>query len=538
MSLITHVELMDLVRAGVIKNADPKNVNGASVDVRLGETMRVEYRQTNKVNLALGETVRMREVPLDKKGYWTLPPGGFALFETMETFDLPDDIAVEFKLRSSMARSGIDHALAGWCLLGDTEIPLLNGSAAKIEDLVGTEQWVYSLDAKGDIVPGKATNIKQTTVSDEIYVIELDSGEKIRCTGNHQLMTRSGKYIEAQHIRQGDTLMPFNRKHHNGYEYVHCPSLLARSNWKNARPRWQATHRLVYANMFGQVPKNYVVHHKDHNPLNNAPDNLIKLEAVDHFIQHNAARNKTEESRKRSSAHMTDLMRRSWADPGYAEHKKKHAKEYAAIANHKRWVVERDKNIKLNRKNAIKQGAHKNFSKWREENPEEAKRAFLRGMVSRTVAVLIEKNIAVTPENYVAHKRQNFPTLQTINDRFGSFESLLSEIDYSNHVVSSVTRLATTPTPVYDMTVEKYHNFAIGSGVFVHNCDPGWHNSTLTMELRNNLGYTRLLLTPGMRIGQLVFWRGDPVPGVASYRTRGRYNNQSGAQGSKGHGDD
>jgi dCTP deaminase len=114
MSLITHVELMDLVRTGVIKNADPQNVNGASIDVRLGETMRVEHRQTGEVNLALGETVRMRKVPLNKKGCWTLPPGGFALFETMETFDLPDDIAVEFKLRSSMARSGIDHALAGW----------------------------------------------------------------------------------------------------------------------------------------------------------------------------------------------------------------------------------------------------------------------------------------------------------------------------------------------------------------------------------------------------------------------------------------
>ena len=114
MSLITHTELMDLVRTGVIKNVDPQNVNGASVDVRLGSVMRVEYRLKSNVDLSTGETVRMREVRLNDKGRWTLPPGMFALFETAETFDLPDDIAIEFKLRSSMARSGVDHALAGW----------------------------------------------------------------------------------------------------------------------------------------------------------------------------------------------------------------------------------------------------------------------------------------------------------------------------------------------------------------------------------------------------------------------------------------
>jgi len=66
--------------------------------------------------------------------------------------------------------------------------------------------------------------------------------------------------------------------------------------------------------------------------------------------------------------------------------------------------------------------------------------------------------------------------------------------------------------------------------------DPGWHDSTLTLELRNNSEFHRLGLRPGMRIGQIVFWRGDAVPETASYRTKGRYNNQSGAQGSKGHG--
>lgn len=56
-------------------------------------------------------------------------------------------------------------------------------------------------------------------------------------------------------------------------------------------------------------------------------------------------------------------------------------------------------------------------------------------------------------------------------------------------------------------------------------CDPGWHGSVLTLELRNNLQFHDLILTAGQRIGQIVFFAGEVVPDEASYATRGRYNN-------------
>jgi len=114
MSLLTYNHLVKLVEDGVIENADPDNINGASIDVRLGPVMRREQRNPGLVNLAGGDKVKMRTVLPNDSGLWVLPPGGFALFETHERFNLPDDIAIEFKLRSSMARAGIDHALAGW----------------------------------------------------------------------------------------------------------------------------------------------------------------------------------------------------------------------------------------------------------------------------------------------------------------------------------------------------------------------------------------------------------------------------------------
>ena len=65
-------------------------------------------------------------------------------------------------------------------------------------------------------------------------------------------------------------------------------------------------------------------------------------------------------------------------------------------------------------------------------------------------------------------------------------------------------------------------------------CDPGWHGSVLTLELRNNLRSHALQLRRGMKIGQMVFWRGGLVPPHASYATRGQYNQDVVAQPSKG----
>lgn len=54
--------------------------------------------------------------------------------------------------------------------------------------------------------------------------------------------------------------------------------------------------------------------------------------------------------------------------------------------------------------------------------------------------------------------------------------------------------------------------------------DPGWHGSVLTLELCNLLRKHTLILRPGMRIGQMVFFRHEPVTEEFSYRTKGNYN--------------
>lgn len=60
-------------------------------------------------------------------------------------------------------------------------------------------------------------------------------------------------------------------------------------------------------------------------------------------------------------------------------------------------------------------------------------------------------------------------------------------------------------------------------------CHPGWSGSTLTLELMNVLRSHTLKLTPGMAIGQMVFFRGTTVPQEALYSKRGTFNHQIGA---------
>jgi len=70
--------------------------------------------------------------------------------------------------------------------------------------------------------------------------------------------------------------------------------------------------------------------------------------------------------------------------------------------------------------------------------------------------------------------------------------------------------------------------------LFAGWADPTWHGSALTLELVNCLRWHSLILEPGDKCGQMVFWRGQPVPDHASYAVNGQYCNDKGAQPSKG----
>lgn len=87
---------------------DESLVNPASLDVRLGPNLLIESAERP-------ELVPYPLAGCSEANPYELVPGQFVLAQTLETFDIPRDIAAEFKLKSSRAREGLDQALAGWC---------------------------------------------------------------------------------------------------------------------------------------------------------------------------------------------------------------------------------------------------------------------------------------------------------------------------------------------------------------------------------------------------------------------------------------
>ena len=115
MSLLTHDELIVLVEEGVIQNCDPSQVNAASIDITLGNVVWSEGRSrfNDLIDLAKKETPLMLSWDISDSSF-DLSPGEFILASSREVFHLPNSIAAEYKLKSSLARAGLDHLNAGW----------------------------------------------------------------------------------------------------------------------------------------------------------------------------------------------------------------------------------------------------------------------------------------------------------------------------------------------------------------------------------------------------------------------------------------
>jgi len=112
--LLSYYELHELIEMGVI-DADPENVNGTSIDVRLDRTILVELekKEIGIVDPSLKQSHDTIQIEMPDSGYLMLP-GQCVLASTVETFNLPPNLSCEFKLKSSMARVFLENMLATW----------------------------------------------------------------------------------------------------------------------------------------------------------------------------------------------------------------------------------------------------------------------------------------------------------------------------------------------------------------------------------------------------------------------------------------
>lgn len=170
MSLLSYNQLRLLQDDGVIVYSEPHLVNSSSIDIQLGSKLLIErtdpklYQSGDLRRVVLKERdqLHMIEWNLDREGEYVLYPGEFILAHSKEIFNLPNNISASYKLKSSMARIGLEHLNAGWCDAG------WNGSVLTLELKNMTRHHEIVLQ-RGDLIGQVAFFLHEEVPSDRSY---------------------------------------------------------------------------------------------------------------------------------------------------------------------------------------------------------------------------------------------------------------------------------------------------------------------------------------------------------------------------------
>lgn len=350
------------------------------------------------------------------------------------------------------------------CFTGDTRVKMLDGTYPTFKELAdmerrnpGREYWVYSIDKEGNIVPGRAYRPEVKKSVTELVEVTLEDGSTVKCTPDHKFLTKEYGMVEAKDLYTGISLEPLytSMDKHIRSEYE--------SVWSNGQ--WVPTHHMVN----GVPEKGYIVHHINRNKLDNTPLNLQKMTKREHLEEH--SREQSELMKKLnnegkmpswtytyngSEKHISDI-KKAWSDPEKASRMSKSLVDYNKSSEHRKYVSGMNKNPDMIR---LQQ----------------------RGKLSKKGKLILDELGDLT-ESIISD--YSGITMDSILKYFDSFEDFVENSRNYNHKVLSVVHISLKePVPVYCLTVENHHNFAIccekggdaqesatTTNVFVSNCD-------------------------------------------------------------------
>lgn len=372
----------------------------------------------------------------------------------------------------AQAGSGYDIS----CFTADTKVPLVDGRTMSFRELTeaygdGGKFYVYSMTPGGKVTAGLAHSPRKTRRNAPLIEIELDNGEVTKCTPDHEWMLRDGTYRKAGSLQPGDSLMPLYRSYNkDGYCDVAHP----------CDGSTERMYKVSFLEMHGYVPKwPSIVHHDlfmggNPNPskTNDDPRFLREMDQKEHFRLHaDTARRrakrgeigwgrlhqvKPEQMSRMGSENMTRLHQ----DPDFCARR-----DYRASEMNRRCREAGKYNE--NWAGAGSRGRRSLISYNKSDQGRERSRQVGLSNKGRTHS---DDTRAKMRE---AHARANqeiieCPHCGRVCKGKGGYKRHL-RWTHNNHKVVAV-RPVQDCEDVYCMTVEKYKNFALSSGVFVHNC--------------------------------------------------------------------
>jgi deoxycytidine triphosphate deaminase len=146
-----------------------------------------------------------------------IPPNSFALAHTVEYMRIPRNVLVICLGKSTYAR----------CFSGDTRVALVDGTAPTLEDMArrhdgGELFWGYSIGHDGRVIVA-LLDAPRCIGRDSLLAVQLDNGQAVRATPDHEFIMRDGRTVPASRLRAGDSLMPLYRHPFRGREMVYQP---------------------------------------------------------------------------------------------------------------------------------------------------------------------------------------------------------------------------------------------------------------------------------------------------------------------------
>lgn len=350
------------------------------------------------------------------------------------------------------------------CFTGDTRVYLLDGTNPTIKEMADEpDKYVgkYTLSVNTfnlQLEPDKIVACMKTGVGVEVIEVELDNGEKVRCTPEHRFMLRDGTYREAQHLQPNDSLMPLYLRDSSSFKKLDGYYRVYKTNSRASD--YTYVHRLVGSYMAGHPLSNkHTVHHKNFNKKDNDPSNLIVMSSEEHKKYHKQlVKFGTFEERyglERASEIGKKISRTLM---GRVPWNKGLTKETNAIL------------ARIANKNLGQDVSVETREKLRKASTGRVKSLEERAKLSK----------AMTGKKYIRSdefkrelSKMAKATWQKVEYREKMIEHLnkirpLSTKVLLNHKVAVVRKLD-IKEDVYDITTERNHNFPLSIGVFVHN---------------------------------------------------------------------
>jgi len=352
------------------------------------------------------------------------------------------------------------------CLTGNTKIKLLNGTSPTIEELYKFHKNdnidIYSCTPEGKICAGNAHSVRITKHIKNLVKIRLDNGQSITCTESHPFMLRDGTYNKAKDLKLGTSLMPLYTK----YGQVNPKNTTSKYEvlLQPYTNKWVFTHRMVL-----EKKKGCVRHHKDLNSLNNTPSNLEHLSFRNHFKLHagysQAALNACKQIRQNNPKLWTTYVQ------------KRNSTLRSLKLRQKMSIILQNLYKTTNLRLKVAQASKKQW-----------KNLTYRTRVLMGVSNYYSKNKGIPEfEQYKKYRSKKCNLIRwgkaphriksnclKCGKKLSNYTSqprkYCSKNCYHNHKIISIEYIILKKAiPVYDMTVDVYNNFALDSGVFVHN---------------------------------------------------------------------